>query len=170
MRFPELHMADAFDRLRDEMERVVNRLGGGNGESLERGSSWSPSADLSERDEEFEIRCEIPGVDPADIDVSVAGRTVTISGHKEEWREEKGELCRTRECRRGSFRRSFTLPVEIDADAVRAEGADGVLTVIVPKGAEEGRRRVPVQQGRSLAASRSAKASGKPHALSGSNK
>ena len=79
MRLPELHVADAFDRLREEMERVVNRLGVGNGDGLER-SAWIPSADLSERDDEFEIRCEIPGVDPANIDVSVSGRTVTISG------------------------------------------------------------------------------------------
>ena len=169
MRLPELHVADAFDRLRDEMERVVNRLGVGNGDGLER-SAWIPSADLSERDDEFEIRCEIPGVDPANIDVSVSGRTVTISGHKEEVREEKDELCRTCECRHGSFRRAFTLPAEIDADSIRAEGADGILTVVVHKGVEEGRRRVPVHQGRSVATSRSGKPSGKGHALAGSSK
>jgi len=169
MRFPELHVADAFDRLRDEMERVVNRLGVGNGESLER-TAWIPNADVAERDDEFEIRCEIPGVDPANIDVSVSGRTVTISGHKEEVREEKDEVCRTCECRYGSFRRSFTLPTEIDADAVRAEGSDGILSVTVPKGAEEGRRRVPVHQGRSIPASRSGKTAGKSHALAGSHK
>ncbi len=169
MRLPELHVADAFDRLRDEMERVVNRLGVGNGDGLER-SAWIPSADLSERDDDFEIRCEIPGVDPANIDVSVSGRTVTISGHKEEVREEKDELCRTCECRYGSFRRAFTLPSEIDADSVRAEGSDGILTVVVPKGVEDGRRRVPVHQGRSVAASRSGKSSGKGHVLAGSSK
>ncbi len=169
MRFPELHVVDAFDRLRDEMERVVNRLGVGNGDGLER-SAWIPSADLSERDSEFEIRCEIPGVDPSNIEVGVSGRSVTISGHKEEVREEKDEVCRTCECRYGSFRRSFTLPTEIDADAVRAEGVDGILTVTVPKGVEEGRRRVPVHQGRGVATSRGSKSSGRSHALAGSSK
>jgi HSP20 family protein len=151
MRFPELHFSDAFDRLRDEMERLATRFGGNGGTS--EGFSWMPLADLEEHDDDFTIRCEMPGVDPENIDVSVDDRTLTIVGRRSERHEESDTVSHTSECRYGSFRRSFTLPTEIDASKVSAENANGVLMVTVPKGPESAGRRIPVKAVKHLTSS-----------------
>ncbi len=138
MRFPELHFSDAFDRLRDEMERLATRFGGNGGTS--EGFSWMPLADL----EAFPAECVF-----ADLD----DRTLTIVGRRSERHEESDTVSHTSECRYGSFRRSFTLPTEIDASKVSAENANGVLMVTVPKGPESAGRRIPVKAVKHLTSS-----------------
>lgn len=150
MRFPELHFTDAVDRLRDEMERLASRFGG-NGGGAE-GFAWMPLSDLEEHDDDYRIRCEMPGIDPENIDVSVDDRTLTITGRRSERHEEGDTVSHTSECRYGSYRRSFTLPTEIDASKVSAETANGVLMVTVPKGPESAGRRIPVKAVKQLSA------------------
>ncbi len=153
MRFPELHFTEAFDRLRDEMERLATRFGGNGGTS--EGLSWMPLADLEEHDDDFTIRCEMPGVDPENIEVSVDDRTLSIVGRRSERREESDTVSHTSECRYGSYRRSFTLPNEIDASKVSAETANGLLGITVPKGPESAGRRIPVKAVKQLSPSAS---------------
>jgi HSP20 family protein len=104
--------------------------------SLEGTSSkleWSPSADISETDAEFLIRAELPAVKKEDVLVTLDAGTITIKGERKQQKDEKNEKYHRVESFYGSFERSFSLPENINADAVRCESKDGILTVHIPK-------------------------------------
>ncbi|MGA1266242.1 MAG: Hsp20/alpha crystallin family protein [Phycisphaerales bacterium] len=124
-----------LQRLREEMDRTIDRLlGGGFIEPrAERAEGWMPLIDLSETDSEVVIRAEVPGIDPADMDISLTGRTLVISGEKQETKERKGEDYHQCERRFGAFRRSIELPEGADPDRVSAESDAGVLTIRVAR-------------------------------------
>ncbi len=92
-----------------------------------------PNFDVKEMPEAYLFRADVPGIVEKDIEITRAGNRLTISGKREEEKEEKGETYYTCERSFGAFSRTFTLPDEIDGDAIRADLKDGVLTVMVPK-------------------------------------
>jgi HSP20 family protein len=139
----ETHMAnlvrwDPFGEL-DRMDRALNRMmtrafsgfprHGLEGEKLQ----WSPSADISETDKEYLIRAELPAVKKEDVKVTVQGGMIMIEGERKQQKEEKSEKYHRIESFYGSFSRSFALPEDVNADAIRCEDKDGVLTVHLPK-------------------------------------
>ncbi len=95
--------------------------------------TWTPRVDVYDKDGALVVRAEIPGVDPADIDVTVEGGTLTISGTRrlETETEEKG--FHRKEIFEGSFTRKIVLPEGTDPEAVNAQAKDGMLEVSVPK-------------------------------------
>jgi HSP20 family protein len=126
-------------RLRDEMDRTFDRfftdpfaLGMIEPKAL-RAEGWLPAIDVSETDAEVTIRAEAPGIPAKDLDISVSGSTLTISGQKEESTEKKEENFYHCERRFGSFRRSIDLPETADADKVTAESDNGVVTIHIAK-------------------------------------
>jgi HSP20 family protein len=94
---------------------------------------WSPSADISETDKEYLIRAELPAVRKEDVKVTVDSGMVTIAGERKLQKEDKNEKFHRVESFSGTFTRSFGLPEDADADAVRCENKDGVLTVHIAK-------------------------------------
>ncbi len=124
-----------FDRMDRTFNRMMTRAFSGfprqalEGEKLE----WSPSADISETDKEYLIRAELPAVKKEDVKVTVQGGMITIEGERKQQKEEKGEKYHRIESFYGSFSRSFALPEDVNADAIRCEDKDGVLTVHLPK-------------------------------------
>ena len=96
-------------------------------------ADWTPVADISETDGEFLIKAELPGVDKKDIHVAVDNGVITIKGERQVETEEKDEKHHRVESFRGSFTRSFTLPDNVSADGIKAEAANGILTVHLPK-------------------------------------
>lgn len=106
--------------------------------------AWSPSLDISESEERITVKAELPGVDPRDIDVSIDGDVLTLSGVKQEENEERREGYYHAERRFGSFRRSILLPSAVDREKVSAEVEKGVLTVKLEKAAETSARRIPI--------------------------
>lgn len=96
----------------------------------------APAMDLVERDKEYEITAELPGLDEKNIDIKLANGMLTIKGEKSEEKEEREKEYYLSERRYGSFQRSFQLPDGIDADKISANFAKGVLTVKLPKSAE----------------------------------
>lgn len=94
---------------------------------------FAPMFDVKELPESYVFRADVPGVEEKDIEVLRAGNRLTITGKREEEKEEKGETYYTCERSFGSFSRTFTLPDEIDAEAIKADLKDGILTVMVPK-------------------------------------
>lgn len=96
------------------------------------GEEWTPSVDFTEKDGEYRLTAELPGMSKEDISVSVDDGYLTISGKKESKREEKGVDFHMREMRYGSFSRSFHLPKKVHSDKVDAKYKDGVLTVVLP--------------------------------------
>jgi len=100
-------------------------------------TDWiAPATEASAQDDAYRIVVELPGVTEDDVDVSVQDGVVRIRGEKRTSHEEKGETWFFSERQFGSFARSFRLPPDADEDAVEAELADGVLTLVVPKRAE----------------------------------
>jgi len=94
--------------------------------------AW-PAIDVAEKDEAILVRAEVPGCTPEDIDISVYGNTLTLSGEKKESREANGDGFYHMESSYGSFRREIPLPVEVDADKIEAVVKDGILSVTLPK-------------------------------------
>jgi HSP20 family molecular chaperone IbpA len=81
------------------------------------------------KDGNYELRAEIPGVDPAkDVDITVRDGVLTIKAERTEKKESSGRS----EFSYGSFIRSVTLPAGADQDAIKASYDKGILTVSVP--------------------------------------
>jgi HSP20 family protein len=97
------------------------------------GSNWKPVADLTENDKEFLIKAQLPEVKKEDIKVSVEDGVITISGERKQEKETKNESEIRTESFYGTFSRSFSLPDNVDTNAIRAETKDGVLRIRVPK-------------------------------------
>jgi HSP20 family protein len=113
------------------------------------GDVWaaSPAMDLVERDGEYELQAELPGVAPEDVEVKLSDGMLTVKGEKSaEHSEEKADY-HLRERSYGSFQRSFSLPSGVDEDKVTAAFNNGVLTVTLPKSTEarEKARKIEVK-------------------------
>ena len=106
-----------------------------------------PPLDVIEGDSDVTVRVEIPGVDPAQLDVAVTGDELTISGEKKEATERKGRYYYHSETRSGAFRRSITLPGGVDSQNVRADYTNGVLTVQLQKKPSSQPKKVQVNAG-----------------------
>jgi len=99
---------------------------------LWRRSRW-PTIDVGETENEFVIKADVPGCKAEDIDISVSGNTLTISGEKKEEVEKKEKGYYHVERSYGAFRRDIMLGSEVDPANVEAECKDGVLSITVPK-------------------------------------
>jgi HSP20 family protein len=94
---------------------------------------WAPSADISETEKEYVIRAELPAVKKEDVHVSVDAGVITIKGERKQQKEDKSEKFHRVESFYGSFERSFSLPENVNGDAIRCESKEGILTVHIPK-------------------------------------
>lgn len=101
-------------------------------------SSWAgePAVDISESDQAFEIKMELPGMDEKDVEVKLANGGLTIRGEKQEEKEERKKDYYLQERHFGSFERYFRLPDGVDPNKIEASSRKGVLTVTLPKNPE----------------------------------
>ena len=107
-------------------------------------SQWRPAVDIREDENQFTIVADIPGVDPADIDVSMEDGVLTIKGERQsEEVEDKNGYHRV-ERSRGSFYRRFSLPDTADAEKIAANSKHGVLEIVLPKQAKVQAKRITV--------------------------
>lgn len=133
-----------------EMERMrrLGRTGApddGADRSSERSEAWVPVADIVAVGEDLVIRLEVPGVDPAAVDLTFAGGVLTISGERS---DDLGADAQpyVRERRHGSFRRSMILPDDVRETAITASYRVGVLDVRVAGAARAGQAsRIPIE-------------------------
>ena len=109
-------------------------------------TDWIPSVDVLETGEGVEILAEIPGVSQEDINISLTNNVLTLKGEKKQINEGVKNVRRT-ERKYGSFHRSFTLPLDLQLDAVRATFKDGVLTVSIPQAKPAEPREVEINVG-----------------------
>jgi HSP20 family protein len=108
------------------------------------GHGWPVPMDMTETDKSLVLRADVPGMDRDNIEITIRGNTLTISGKYETEKKEENEDVYFRERRAGSFRRSISLPADVDEEHITAEMDNGVLTVTLPKTAEQ-QKRIPVQ-------------------------
>lgn len=133
--FPE-EVRQAFDRFFQQQEET-------DGSNVVT-SQWAPRVDIKEEEKRFVIFADIPGVDPANIEVSMEKGILTIKGERAvENREQNGRFTRV-ERAHGVFHRRFALPDSADADGITATGRHGVLEIVIPKRAETTPRRIAI--------------------------
>ena len=94
---------------------------------------WAPLVDISEDDKEYLIKAELPEVRKEDVKVTAEEGTVTITGERKFEKEEKKKKYHRVERGYGTFMRSFTLPDDADANKIKADFKNGVLTLHLPK-------------------------------------
>ncbi len=107
-------------------------------------SAWSPAVDVYDTPEEVIVVAEVPGVDPATIDLAVTGNLLTLSGLKET-NSFPEALLQTRERQLGAFHRQLTLSNEVDFDNAQAEANQGVLKIRLPKRTAAKPRTIPIR-------------------------
>jgi len=136
---------DPFDLLQNEINRLFDR------DMLDFGTEpalfdegFAPAVDISEDDNNVEVRCDLPGVKKDDIDISVSDNLLTIKGEKRDEKEEKEDSYYRRESWSGSFQRTVALPDSADPDKAKAEMKDGILTLTMPKREEKKRKQIKV--------------------------
>lgn len=114
------------------IEQIFTRMPAilGNGRN---GFDWSPSVDISETDEDYLIRADLPSIRKEDVRVTVDDGLLTISGERRQTVEDSKERSHRVETAYGKFSRSFSLPDNVDLANIRAESKDGVITVRVGK-------------------------------------
>ncbi|MGN6741246.1 Hsp20/alpha crystallin family protein [Dyella sp.] len=95
-------------------------------------SQWAPRVDIREDEQRFVILADIPGVDPAQIEVSMEKGILTIKGERQAPNGDNGKYTRV-ERAHGLFHRRFTLPDSADAEGITAKGKFGVLEIVIPK-------------------------------------
>ena len=110
-----------------------------------RGLDWGLALDVAENDNNYTIKASVPGINPDDIDITLTDNVLTIKGEFKEENTVEEEKCHLRERRSGSFGRSVTLPVSVNADAVEANYDNGVLTLTIPKAEEVKPKRISIK-------------------------
>lgn len=134
----------------ENLQREMNRLfdwtfGPGSEEGVLDGGLWAPAVDVVQEGDVFRVRADLPGMKREDIEVTINGDRLTISGEKKREAETKqGSQYRT-ERYYGKFSRSLTLPSSVDANRVEATYRDGVLDISVPKSEDARTRAIKVQ-------------------------
>jgi HSP20 family protein len=109
------------------------------------GSGFAPQFDVRETEDLYTVKGDLPGVREKDLEVTVAGNQLTITGKRQEERPAGKEKRYVSERAAGAFSRSFVVPESCDAGQVQAELKHGVLTVNVPHRPEVKPRKVEIQ-------------------------
>jgi HSP20 family protein len=145
---PEGRLSPLTD-IRTEVNRLFDSFlrepFGSLSDSVANWSRWAPSLDVAENDTTVTVRAELPGVDPKEIDITVTGDRLTISGEKKETIEDKDREVYHRETRYGNFSRTLQLPAGVDVQKVSADYANGVLTVTLQKTPAAQAKKIPIK-------------------------
>ena len=97
------------------------------------GEEWVPAFGFYEKEGNYVLNAEIPGVNKDDISITIDNNVLTISGKKESKREEEGASYYLQEAAFGAFSRSLRIPGEIEESKVQAVYKDGILTLTMPQ-------------------------------------
>lgn len=122
-------------------------------EGFDFAKNFAPACDLVETEQGYSLTADLPGVKLEDVRIEVQDRDLVISGESHQEKRESKKSDRVIERHYGSFRRSLTLPTEVDADDIHASFQDGVLKVEIPKAKKASSKRIPIQEKKSPALS-----------------
>jgi len=126
-----------LNRLRRELDQSADPVA--------RDASWTPAVDIHEEAGQFVVRADLPGVKPADIEITAEKGVLTLRGTRNfEQKNDEGHYSRVERVS-GRFVRTFTLPDNVHTDAIKAQFKDGVLELTIPKVAKVEPRRIEVQ-------------------------
>ncbi len=126
-----------------EFNRIFNSLGSGFGiahkDDIDKkydNAVWMPLTDISEDNENFYLKADLPGIKKEDVKISYTDGTICISGERSQEKETKEKKFHRIERLYGKYYRSFNVPTEIKKDKIKAEFKDGQLTITIPKADE----------------------------------
>jgi HSP20 family protein len=126
-----------LNRLRRELDQTF--------ESAGHDATWSPAVDIHEEAKQFVVHADLPGVKPADIEITADKGVLSLRGSRNfEQKADDGHYSRIERVT-GKFVRTFSLPDNVQTDAIRAQFKDGVLELTIPKVAKPEPRRIEVQ-------------------------
>jgi HSP20 family protein len=146
-------------RMAEELDRAMGEPSGGQGER-----AWVPAIEVTQRDNNYMVRAELPGLKPEDVKLEITDDTIVLQGERKSEQEETKGGVHVTERRYGRFYRAIPLPEGAKADDARARFDNGVLEITVPTEEQRtGRRQIPIEGSSSGASS-----SGKPATSSGS--
>src|SRR5271166_1644273 len=129
--------------LQDQMNRLLN-------EALERTSdeanltTWAPAVDIYETEHELVVKADIPEIKPEELDIRVENNILTIRGERKFEKEVSENNYLRVERSYGSFSRSFSLANTVNAEAIKADYKNGVLTLSIPKREEAKPKQIKV--------------------------
>ena len=132
-------------RLHDEMDGLLGRFFGDWGWPVLAHTHW-PALDVAENENSYVVKAEVPGCKADDIDISVHGNILTLSGEKKEEQEKKEKGYYHVERSYGSFRRDVNLGGDVNTEKIEATCKDGVLTVTLPKSEKAKAIKVKVKE------------------------
>lgn len=145
MRYQQVWPAQA--RAQDEFKQLFERFinaGDNADESAVVTSQWVPRVDIREEADRFLILADLPGIDPAEVEVLMDKGILSIKGERKQEADASSSRFSRIERRYGSFHRRFALPDTADAEGITAHGRNGVLEIAIPKRAEASPRRIQV--------------------------
>ena len=134
MNFPTYNLRSTFEeleRMRNDMARLVDQATGRTFRTTTAGVF--PLVNLTEDKDIYFVRAELPGLKTEDLNITVTGNNLTISGERKIRSEGDTVKYHRREREAGSFNRIIALPRDVEADNVEAGLVDGILTVTIPK-------------------------------------
>lgn len=129
-------------RLRRDMNRLFADSAGNLGEG---GARSYPAMNAWTNENGVIVTAELPGVSPEDIDISVTGDTLTLTGNRELDELQDGKTYHRRERRYGRFARSFRLPFDIEGGKVEAALENGVLQISLPRAEADKPKKITVK-------------------------
>lgn len=106
--------------------------------------TWHPVVDLFEKDDNYVVKAELPGLKKEDITIDIEDRLLTLKGERKYENEVKEDNYYRRERSYGKFQRSFRLPTDVNPDDVKAKFNDGVLEIEVPKPEEKKPKQITI--------------------------
>ncbi len=134
-----------FERMRREMDSFSKWFEGdvsGSGTA-----EVYPALNISEDKENVFVRAEVPGVPPAELDISVEGETLIIKGERKACITDEKTSFHRREIECGRFSRAITLPTRVNVETINAASKNGILTITLPKAEEVKPRQIKVDVG-----------------------
>jgi HSP20 family protein len=131
-------------RLQDEINRLFGNARDSDSSSAT--AMWIPLVDIHEYTNRFELHVDLPGVDPATVELTLDSGILTLSGERAAHIRNDSEEVQGRRVERGhgQFHRRFVLPDTADSEKVNATGSHGVLTITIPKQAKAMPRRIQI--------------------------
>lgn len=135
---------DELDRIQRQMDRLSEVFGGRRAGRVTAGVF--PLLNLTEDQENYYVRAELPGVKADDLDIQVTANSLSLSGERKIAQEGNGVRYHRREREGGSFSRVMTLPGDINPEKVEADLVNGVLTIKIAKAEAAKPKQITVRQ------------------------
>lgn len=107
-------------------------------------TAWAPAVDIYETEHELVVKADLPDIDPKDLDIRVENNILTIRGERKFEKQVNEDKYLRVERSYGSFARSFTLANTVNAEAIKADYQNGVLTLTIPKREEAKPKQIKV--------------------------